>query len=253
MCVRVCACYVCACVCMCVRVCACYVCACLCGSNVRVSRVYRHMGEFCQCVYMHERNLCNFPHTRFARVTVCRMDTTKFTAYASAELAGIEAALKEWFLTRRFRMERALAIKKELDENNFSGLSLNNPDIPPREASMWRDLVIGRPAVEAGLSADAASRKIEMYTNMFDQATDGDHPCRAPGMTFLACIDNNRTDPCSTAFTQFDACRASILTAQKSAIDARLVQQDVEDKRAKALFERRQVLIDTLAANTAKQ
>ena len=50
----------------------------------------------------------------------------KFTAYAQAELAGIEQSLKEWFLTRRFRLERALSIKQTLDENNFTGLAINN-------------------------------------------------------------------------------------------------------------------------------
>lgn len=168
------------------------------------------------------------------------MEATKFAAYASAELAGIEASLKEWFLTRRFRMERALAIKQELDNNNFSGLSLNNPHVPPREAAMWRDLVIGRPSIEPTLSADAATRKTEMYTNMFDQATDAEHPCRASGMTYLRSMNDD------AAFAEFDACRASIITEQRNAIDNRLVGQDIEDKRARALFERRQVLIDAM-------
>lgn len=183
------------------------------------------------------------------------METTKFSAYASAELAGIESALKEWFLTRRFRLERALAIKKELDENNFTGLSLNNANVPPREAAMWRDLVIGKPHVEPVLSADAQTRKVELYTTMFDQATDGDHACRPSGMGFLRCLGDHRVNAekeCANQFTQFDACRASVLTEQRSAVDSRLIAQDVEDKRAKSLFERRQVLLETLAAAQRK-
>ena len=174
----------------------------------------------------------------------------KFTAYAQAELAGIEQSLKEWFLTRRFRLERALAIKKELDENNFTGLSINNENLTQKDAVMWRDLVIGRPAVEPTLSADAMTRKVETYTSMFDGATDGDHPCRPSGMTFLRCLDSHRVaaeKECAKEFEKFDACRADIIKQQREAIDSRLVQQDVEDKRAKSLFERRQVLLDTLA------
>lgn len=173
----------------------------------------------------------------------------KFAAYAAAELSGIEQSLKEWFLTRRFRLERALAIKKQLDENNFTGLSINNSNLSQKDAVMWRDLVIGRPALEASLSFDAQTRKVETYTSMFDGATDGDHPCRPSGMTFLRCLDTNRGEKeCDSEFLKFDACRAQILKQQKDAIDSKLVQQDVEDKRAKSLFERRQVLLDTLAS-----
>ena len=179
----------------------------------------------------------------------------KFAAYAKAELAGIETALKEWFITRRFRLERALAIKQKLDENNFTGLSMTNiASLPPREASMWRDLVIGKPSVESSLSEDAKTRKIELYMDMFDKATDAENPCRPSGMTFLRCLEKS-TGECAESFTAFDACRADLLKQQRDAIDSRLVQQDVEDKRAKSLFERRQVLLDTLSAvsNETKQ
>jgi len=179
----------------------------------------------------------------------------KFAAYAKAELAGIETALKEWFITRRFRLERALAIKQKLDENNFTGLSMTNiASLPPREASMWRDLVIGKPSVESSLSEDTKTRKIELYMDMFDKATDAENPCRPSGMTFLRCLEKS-TGECAESFTAFDACRADLLKQQRDAIDSRLVQQDVEDKRAKSLFERRQVLLDTLSAvsNETKQ
>jgi hypothetical protein len=173
----------------------------------------------------------------------------KFTAYAQAELAGIEQSLKEWFLTRRFRLERAFAIKKQLDENNFTGLSINNPNLAPKEAAMWRDLVIGRPGVESLLSPDAQTRKVQTYMSMFDNATDSEHVCRPSGMTFLRCLDTHRTESaktCTSEFEKFDSCRASVIAQQKAAVDNKLIQQDVEDKRAKSLFERRQVLLDTM-------
>ena len=179
------------------------------------------------------------------------MSAEKFAAYASAELAGIEQSLKEWFLTRRFRLERALAIKKKLDDNNFTGLSMNNANLNLKDAVMWKDLVVGRPALEPSLSTDAQTRKVETYTSMFDAATDGDHICRPSGMTFLRCLDTHRDGKeCDKDFEAFDACRAQILQQQRDALESKLVQQDVEDKRAKSLFERRQVLLDTL--NKAK-
>ena len=179
------------------------------------------------------------------------MSGDKFAAYASAELAGIEQSLKEWFLTRRFRFERALALKKQLDDNNFTGLSMNNSNLSHKDAVMWRDLVAGKPAVESSLSPDAQTRKIETYTNMFDGATDGDHPCRPSGMTFLRCLDESigdKTRECDKDFEKFDACRAEIIKQQRDAVDAKIIKQDVEDKRAKSLFERRQVLLDTLSS-----
>jgi hypothetical protein len=175
----------------------------------------------------------------------------KFTAYAKAELEGIESALKEWFLSRRFRLERALSIKKELDDNNFTGLSINNSNLSQKDGVMWRDLVIGKPSIESSLSSDAQARKVESYTKMFDKATDGDHPCRPSGMTFLRCLDENRSeDNCVNEFERFDACRADIISQQRNAVESKLVQQDIEDKRAKSLFERRQVLLDTLISTS---
>ena len=162
--------------------------------------------------------------------------------------------MKEWFITRRFRLERALAIKKQLDDHNFTGISLNN-DLPPREAAMWRDLVIGRPIVESKLlSTDAQTRKVELYTEMFDKATDGDHQCRPSGKAFLRCLDTYKGEAkeCDASFTLFDSCRAEIIKQQCDSVDSRLVQQDVEDKRAKSLFDRRQMLLDTLKAASNK-
>ena len=47
--------------------------------------------------------------------------TAHYNAYTKMEVAGIEAELKDWFLSRRLEMERNMAIKKELDANNFTG------------------------------------------------------------------------------------------------------------------------------------
>jgi len=174
----------------------------------------------------------------------------KFTAYARAEISGIENSLKEWFITRRFKMERALAIKKELDDNNFNGLSMANiGNIPPKEASMWRDLVIGKPVIESSLSSDAQTRKAELYIDMFDKATDADNKCRPSGMTFLRCLPSGS---CDESFAAFDACRSELLKQQGDFVNSKMTQQDVEDKRAKSLFDRRQVLLESLNAVNTK-
>ncbi|CAD7945258.1 unnamed protein product [Amoebophrya sp. A25] len=44
-----------------------------------------------------------------------------YDAYTKMELSGLECELKDWFLSRRLEMERALSIKKALDGANFTG------------------------------------------------------------------------------------------------------------------------------------
>ncbi|KAF4729732.1 hypothetical protein FOZ62_011421, partial [Perkinsus olseni] len=179
----------------------------------------------------------------------------KYQAYVTSELNGIERDLKEWFLTRRFRMERALAIKKELDDNNFTGLSNNAPeDIPVPEKVMWSDIVAGRPSLGGEeLSVDAKQRKADTYTRMFDNATDNDHKCRPAGMTFFRCLSSNFAShtvdkECDAEFKAFDQCRQSIVKEQADATSSALLAQDIADRRARALFERRMVLLDSLKA-----
>ena len=55
---------------------------------------------------------------------------------------------KDWFLQRRFAMERAMTLKKALDKENFTGLSMSNPSVPDAQKVMWSDLVQGTPDME---------------------------------------------------------------------------------------------------------
>ena len=167
--------------------------------------------------------------------------------YTRAEVLGIENALEDWFCERKFRMERAVAIKQILEKNNFSGLSQTSPNISPKESILWNDLVSGRPHIDQELSKDGRVRKADTYVEIFDNATDAEHPCRASGMTFLRCLQDPAKSigpSCDGAFKPFDQCRTDMLKAQRANLEASLFKQDSEDRRAKALFERRQKLID---------
>merc|ERR1712232_1105920 len=98
--------------------------------------------------------------------------------YTKKEIGFIESELKDWFLTRRFGMERNIALKKALDEKNFTGLAMANPDVPDAQKVLWSDLVQGKPELEDSLSNNAKAMKADMYTKTFKAATDLDHPCR---------------------------------------------------------------------------
>ena len=170
--------------------------------------------------------------------------------YTRAEVAGLETALEDWFCERKFRMDRAIAIKGILEKNNFSGLSQTSPDINAKDAILWKDLVSGRPNIDPELSIDAKLRKADTYAEMFDNATDSEHPCRGSGMTFLRCLQDNSKavgSLCDESFKPFDQCRSDLLKTQRSVLEASLYKQDAEDRRAKALFDRRQKLLDMLA------
>merc|ERR1712232_1023370 len=169
------------------------------------------------------------------------------------EIAFVEVELKDWFLTRRFSMERNMAIKKALDENNFTGLSMANAAVPDAQKVMWNDLVQGKPDLDDSLSANAKAMKADMYTKMFKDATDLDHSCRIAGSTYLRCLSENfkdssqaRTMKCTPTFNTFDACRKGVLEQQASALANAMTKQDIADRRAKALFERRAILLDTM-------
>lgn len=177
----------------------------------------------------------------------------KYDEYSKKEVEFIEGELKDWFLQRRFAMERNLALKHALDDSNFSGLSQANASVPDAQKVLWSDLVQGRPEIEDSLSSNARQMKAEMYTAMFKDATDMDHPCRVSGSTYLRCLQDNfkestksRRTKCLPSFTAFDACRKDTLATQASAVESALVRQDIADRRAKSLFERRSVLLDTL-------
>lgn len=102
------------------------------------------------------------------------------------------------------------------------------------------------------MSTNAKQMKTDMYTKTFKDSTDYDHPCRVPGSQYLQCLQanfkdtaKNRRPKCLATFTTFDACRKGVMQAQASALETSLIKQDIADRRAKALFERRAILLDT--------
>ena len=146
-----------------------------------------------------------------------------------------------------------MAIKQALDESHFSGLSMANSSVPDAQKVLWSDLVQGKPELEDTLSTNAKQMKSEMYSSMFKDSTDLDHACFVSGSTYLRCLQDNykelsqgRRMKCLPTFTAFDACRKDMQAKQAGSVETSLVRQDIADKRAKALFERRSVLLDTL-------
>merc|ERR1712129_659290 len=163
-----------------------------------------------------------------------------------------EAELKDWFLQRRFSMERNMAIKKALDEGSFTGLSMANTEVPDAQKAMWSDLVQGKPELEDSLSTNARQMKADLYMDTFKDATDMDHPCRIPGSQYLQCLQSGYKDPartrqmkCLSVFSSFDACRKGVMQQQAQALESALLKQDIADRRARALFERRTLLLDS--------
>merc|ERR1719342_1589390 len=117
-----------------------------------------------------------------------------------------------------------MSIKKALDENNFTGLSMANAAVPDAEKALWSDLVQGRPELEDTLGANARQMKADMYLKTFKDSTDLDHPCRIPGSQYLQCLQSNFKDvaknrqmKCMSLFGGFDACRKGILQQQAQA------------------------------------
>mmetsp|Transcript_69651 Transcript_69651/g.109928 ORF Transcript_69651/g.109928 Transcript_69651/m.109928 type:complete len:189 (-) Transcript_69651:57-623(-) len=176
----------------------------------------------------------------------------RYEEYSQKEIKFIEGELKDWFLQRRFAMERNMAMKKALDENNFSGLSMANPNIPDAQKVMWSDLVQGKPELEDSLSSNAKQMKVDMYSKMFKDSTDLEHPCRVAGSSYLRCLQENfkeksstRLMKCLPSYESFDACRKGIMQQQAQSLENALIKQDIADRRAKALFDRRNILLDT--------
>mmetsp|Transcript_43619 Transcript_43619/g.113280 ORF Transcript_43619/g.113280 Transcript_43619/m.113280 type:complete len:190 (-) Transcript_43619:105-674(-) len=179
----------------------------------------------------------------------------RYEEYSKKEIHFVETELKDWFLQRRFTMERNMAIKKALDDNNFMGLSMANSSVPDAQMAMWSDLVQGKPELSDSLSTNARQMKSDMYTKMFKDASDLDHPCRIPGSEYLQCVQSNVKDAsktrqmkCVSLFSTFDACRKGVLQQQSQALENAMVKQDIADRRAKALFERRSILLDAKTA-----
>ncbi|CAJ1351163.1 unnamed protein product [Effrenium voratum] len=178
--------------------------------------------------------------------------TGRYEEYSQKEIHFIENELKDWFLQRRFAMERNMALKKTLDQNNFTGLSMANQSVPDAQKVMWSDLVQGKPELEDTLSSNAKQMKADMYSKMFKESTDLDHPCRVAGSTYTRCLQENfkeksstRMMKCLPSFETFDACRKGVMQQQAQSLENALVKQDIADRRAKALFDRRSILLDT--------
>merc|ERR1719238_1010463 len=118
-------------------------------------------------------------------------------------------------------MERNMGIKKALDANNFTGLSLANAEVPDAQKVLWNDLVQGKPELDDSLSSNAKAMKADMYTKTFKDATDLDHPCRVSGSEYLRCVQENfkekskaRKMKCMSLFKSFAACRSDVLQQQ---------------------------------------
>jgi len=174
----------------------------------------------------------------------------RYEEYVKGEISGMDAELKSWWIGRRLAMERNLAIKNQLQTNNFTGFSMNTPDLPDTEKVLWGDLVTGKPNFSGLDSADGREMKSDMYMNMFKGATDFDNLCRTPGVAYLRCMKSSapkgNIDGCNSAFNIFDACRKGLQQQQSAALDQSLTQQDVGDRRARALFERRTLLLNSI-------
>merc|ERR1712039_869817 len=106
----------------------------------------------------------------------------------------------------------------------------------------------GKPELEDSLSTNAKQMKADMYMTMFKDSTDLEHPLRSSGVGYLRCLQDNfklpaasRQNKCMPLFGTFDACRKNVLAQQATAVESALVKQDIGDKRAKALFERRSI------------
>ncbi|KAF8820424.1 putative myosin heavy chain [Cardiosporidium cionae] len=167
------------------------------------------------------------------------------------QLAAIDVELKDWFLTRRVCLERNISLKKLFDRYNFTGLSMNNSEVPDVQRILWNDLVLGKPELEDELKVDAREMKADMYTRMFKNATDLENPCRIPGVTYLRCLQENvedneemRSKKCMESFSSFVACRDSLLRQNSAAISNSLLRQHQEDLHAKSLFLKRCELLD---------
>eukprot|EP00450_Noctiluca_scintillans_P014197 CAMPEP_0194483272 /NCGR_PEP_ID=MMETSP0253-20130528/4951_1 /TAXON_ID=2966 /ORGANISM="Noctiluca scintillans" /LENGTH=205 /DNA_ID=CAMNT_0039322925 /DNA_START=52 /DNA_END=667 /DNA_ORIENTATION=- len=183
----------------------------------------------------------------------------RYEEYYQRETQFVESELKDWFLQRRFALERNTAMKKLFDENNFTGISLANANVPDSQRVLWSDLTQGKPELEDTLSTNAKQMKADMYTKIFKDSTDLDHPCRVVGSTYLRCLQDNfkdgkqkRQTVCLPSWKDFDACRKGVIQSQAKALEAALVKQDIADRRAKALFDRRRFSLTREATDPSR-
>ncbi|GFE55758.1 myosin heavy chain, putative [Babesia ovis] len=170
-----------------------------------------------------------------------------------SEIASIDSRLKQWFLFRRVQAERAMSIKKLMDDNNFVGLACNNNNIDVVDRVMWSDIVKGRPELEDTLSVNAREMKADMYMDIFTQSCDLDHVCRLPGSKYFQCLQQNfsidrntRSSRCDSAFSAFDTCRKGLQLQQNANLQEALKRQQMQDSEAEALFNKRMELMKKL-------
>lgn len=173
-----------------------------------------------------------------------------------SEVASIDSRLKQWFLFRRVQAERAMSIKKLLEDNNFIGLACNSKTVDVADQVMWTDIVKGRPELEDSLSVNAREMKADMYMDVFTQSCDIDHACRLPGSKYFQCLQNNftldrktRSERCESAFGLFDSCRKNLQLQQAANIQDALRRQQHQDDVAKELFNKRIELTKQLSTS----
>eukprot|EP00922_Rhytidocystis_sp_ex-Travisia-forbesii_P052419 GHVS01077749.1.p1 GENE.GHVS01077749.1~~GHVS01077749.1.p1 ORF type:complete len:230 (+),score=42.56 GHVS01077749.1:260-949(+) len=204
---------------------------------------------YTQCMYTQ----CMYTQCMYTQCThsVSQRMSVESSQPLAAELQSLEAELKDWFISRRVKLERAVSIKKALDESNFSGLSINNDSSDDAQRVMWQEIVNGKPDLDDKLGLDAREMKADMYMKMFKSATTRDHLCRVPGVAYLRCLSENfnieqarRAPSCLSSFSSFEACRSSTLSQQAQAMQSSMERQELDDMRAKSMFERRNVLLD---------
>eukprot|EP00919_Chromeraceae_sp_WS-2016_P004138 GHVR01009919.1.p1 GENE.GHVR01009919.1~~GHVR01009919.1.p1 ORF type:complete len:246 (+),score=61.79 GHVR01009919.1:95-832(+) len=170
-----------------------------------------------------------------------------------SEITTIDNQLKEWFIKRSIDMQRNMTMWNKFKSVNISTLSTTCTDMPLPHRVQWEDIVYGKPQLEDQLSIDARKRKADRYLEMFTQSTDLSHPCRMPGVGFLRCLTRHhegsseeRNENCLHEFAAFDACRSGLKMQEKASIAHSSNVQELNDKRAKRLFERRCHLLNTL-------
>ncbi|KYO00253.1 hypothetical protein PGSY75_0927100 [Plasmodium gaboni] len=169
-----------------------------------------------------------------------------------SEINSIENELKNWFLKRRLNMEINYSLKKLFDSYNFVGLSINN-NINLKDKMLWYDIVNGKPELEDTLSMDAKEYKADQYLYLWNKSTTVDNACRLVGSIYFRCLKNNyqlkqseREHNCIQNFINFNNCRKALKLQQANNIKDSLIKQNMEDNIAKALFERRSLLLDML-------
>ncbi|CRG99482.1 conserved Plasmodium protein, unknown function [Plasmodium relictum] len=169
-----------------------------------------------------------------------------------SEINSLESELKNWFIKRRLNMELNYSLKKLFDNYNFVGLSINN-NINLKDKMMWYDIVNGKPEIEDNLSIDAREYKADYYNNMWNKSTTVDNPCRLVGSIYFRCLKNNyqlnkldREYKCLHSFINFNNCRKALKLQQANNVKNSLIKQNLEDTNAKALFERRSLLLDMI-------